>query len=163
MFVSARPTFDIAQLTQSIDQVRQETHVTGDTQGWDDYLMLSSLDRLAVADESDLTMASATAQVVLARIVSPNVSEVQRSFLDSASVRQLAETLQPLAVAPVDYRALLADLERLEEDSEHRCRGTLISAMQSLRSRMIRIRSRSATRSIPFIATPTCGWPSPRL
>ena len=132
-FVSTRPTFDMSRLAESIEQVHEEMASTGDVPGWESYLLFDELRRLSIGTDQDVQLAMNTAQVLLARITSSNVDSVQRSFLDSKSVRELAECLQPLAVAPVDYNALLVDLERLEEDSEHRSRSTLISAMQSLR------------------------------
>ncbi len=132
-FVSTRPTFDLSRLVESIERVQLEMFSTGDVPGWVSYLLLDDLRRLSLGTDQDVQLATNTAQVVLARITSSNVDSVQRRFLDSESVRELADCLQPLAVAPVDYNALLVDLERLEEDPEHRSRSTLISAMQSLR------------------------------
>ena len=103
--------------------------LTGDVPGWETYLLFDELSRLSIGTDQDVQLGMNTAQVVLGRITSSNVDSVQRTFLDSESVRELAECLQPLAVAPVDFNSLLVDLERLEEDPEHRSRSTLISAM----------------------------------
>lgn len=128
-----RISFDMARLATSIDEVQSAMLTTGDAEGWEKYLSLNDLRQLAAANEIDIQMAAETAQVLLGRITSENVTEVQRRFLDSTSVRELASCLQPLAVAPVDYRSLLADLEQLEVDSEHRSRLSLIHALHSLR------------------------------
>jgi len=128
-----RLSFDMEHFRQSVEEVSSAAHATGDVPGWEEYLLMDELRRLAAGSELDVQIASHTAQVVLARITSINTNEVQRLFLDSASVRKLAESIQPLAVAPVDYCSLLADVERIEEDAEHRSRLTLITAMQSLR------------------------------
>ena len=128
-----RSSFKIDLLRENIDQVQSATQATGDVAGWEEYLLMDDLRRLAAGSDLDVQLATHTAQVLLSRITSINVSKTQRLFLDSASVRSLAESVQPLAIAPVDYGALLADIERLEEDAEHRSRLSLITAMQSLR------------------------------
>ncbi len=133
MIVSTRTSFDMAQLRQSIEEVTAAMQLTGDAEGWQTYLLMDELGRLASGSELDVQLATHTAQVVLNRVTSINVSAVQRKFLDSSSVRNLADCIQPLAVAPIDYIALLADIERFEENAEHRSRLSLISAMQSLR------------------------------
>ena len=131
--VSTRSSFDMSQLRQSIDEVALAMQATGDTDGWKTYLLMDELGRLASGSELDVQLATHTAQVLLNRVTSINVTAVQRKFLDSSSVRNLAECIHPLAVAPIDYISLLADIERFEENAEHRSRLSLISAMQSLR------------------------------
>ncbi len=128
-----RASFDMEYFRQCVEEVTLATQATGDVPGWEEYLLIDELRGLSAGSELDVQIATHTAQVVLARITSINTNAVQRLFLDSASVRKLAESIQPLAVAPVDYCSLLADIERIEENAEHRSRLTLITAMQSLR------------------------------
>ncbi len=125
--------FEVEQLSSALDRIQQILAVTGDVGGWKNYLLLDDLTAIIHGDEVAVAVASQISQVVLSRITSINVNETQRKFLDTAEVHSLAESLQPLAIAPVDFRKLLIDLETVEENSEHRSRHTLIDTVQSLR------------------------------
>ncbi len=128
-----RPAFEIARLTSALNQLQAELPRTGDTEGWSKYLMLDELQAMIDGQPEAMVVAGQTAQVILGRITSANTNETQRNFLDSVTVRDLAESIHPLAISPVDYARLLADLEMVEEDMEHRSFQTLVDAMQSLR------------------------------
>lgn len=125
--------FDLAAFDSALSNLDKSIANTGDDRGWVDFLMLDDLRRIAVGDPDGSGLAAETAQVVLSRIISTNVTANQRLFLDSQPVREFAEQLQPLAVAPVNYEKLLADLEQVEYDAEHRGYESIIDTMQSLR------------------------------
>jgi hypothetical protein len=131
--LASTPNFDVQQLRQSLTGVEHAVVATGDEEGWESYLLMPELRTILSGDPEALMLAGQTAQVVLMRITSVNVQAIQRRFLDSAAVHHLAEALHPLAVGPVNYPRLLADLEKVEQDAEHRGRETVIDAIQSLR------------------------------
>ncbi len=120
------------KLNELIARVRNESISTGDVAGWNSYLLLDPLSQLA----SRATFQNDDVLVVrrlLDRVSWRGVSEAQRLFLDNASVRELANFVQPLAIAPIDYRKLLNDFEVLEDEPLHRCSEQVTSALQSLR------------------------------
>jgi hypothetical protein len=128
-----RPSFDLGRMAAALERVQAELPNTGDKSGWTTYLMLEDLQRMVNGENEAMVLAGQTAQVVLTRITSGNIQETQRQFLDSTSVRELAASIHPLAISPVDYARLLADVETVESDTEHRSYQTLVDAMQSLR------------------------------
>jgi hypothetical protein len=128
-----RPAFEVARLASALTQLQVELTRTSDAAGWSKYLMLDELQAMIDGQPEAMALAGQTAQVVLGRITSINVSETQRRFLDSGSVRELVDSIHPLAISPVNYARLLADLEMVEADAEHRSFQTLVDAMQSLR------------------------------
>ncbi|MCY2975164.1 MAG: hypothetical protein NTW52_10920 [Planctomycetota bacterium] len=124
---------DMHEIGSAISQVIADSLKTGDADGWRQFLVLDDLTSIANGSVYEVGHATVTAQTFLNRVLFAQVSSVQREFLDSSSVRQLATLLQPMAASPVDFRSLLSDLEMLEADSEHRARISLVSAMHSLR------------------------------
>jgi len=126
-------TIDMQAVQEAISQVAREATGTGDVSGWRAFLVLDDLESISSGDRYELGHASVTAQTFLNRVLSTQPSSKQREFLESASVRKLAQLLQPMAASPVDFRSLISDLETLETDSEHRAKLSLVSAMYSLR------------------------------
>jgi hypothetical protein len=130
---SRKREFEVDRLAEALSQVEAAITATNDGEGWRTYLMLDDLVGIVRAESESVALASEVAQVVLSRVMSINVTETQQKFLDTVEVHHLAECLQPLAIAPVDYARLLLDLEAVEENSEHRGRNTLIDVIQALR------------------------------
>ncbi len=124
--------FSRAELATRIRKLEEAAVATGDVAGWRNYLLLTDFERIANGERLEEVDIIAARQF-LDRINWRGVTESQRVFLDSTSVRELAEYVQPLAITPIDYRTLLADFETIENNALHRCSSTIVSTIQSLR------------------------------
>ena len=124
--------FNAAELSQLVDSVRHDAKATGDVKGWEIYLQLDKLAKIAAAPQRT-QQETATVRTVLDRVSWRGLTKTQHAFLEQASVKSLADCIQPLAITPIDYQQLLHDFEVLENEPLHRCSGTVIAALESLR------------------------------
>lgn len=93
------------------------THIetTGDAVGWKNYLLLDDIERLS--QDADSEARRLVAQRVLSRVTWEGLSSSQSAWLDHETVHALTERLRPWTDAPLDYVALLNQIERQESDA----------------------------------------------
>ncbi|MGB7347804.1 MAG: hypothetical protein WBD20_26505 [Pirellulaceae bacterium] len=119
------------QVLALVEQVQSDIVATGDASGWSDYLMLLEIIKAASGDHID--QRSFIAQRVLSRIEWHGLDTVQQQWLDRSSVKQLVVALQPWTSKPVDYAALLNQVERQESDAIDLAGIEIASTTQTLR------------------------------
>ncbi|PHQ36579.1 hypothetical protein [Rhodopirellula bahusiensis] len=120
--------FDVHQL---IRDVREQLPETGDPNGWATFLLLDKIQTLASSDDMDER--ALTAQRYLSRITSQRLAPEHDSWLNQAALQQLTEAMKTWSAMPIDYVALLQDLERAEADSIDLAAVKVTNAFQSLR------------------------------
>ncbi|MCC9655520.1 hypothetical protein [Rhodopirellula halodulae] len=119
---------DVHQLLRN---VRSGLSETGDAEGWTTFLLLNKIQSLASSDDMDER--ALTAQRYLSRITSNRLAPEHEEWLDQPSVKQLTEAMKTWSAMPIDYVALLQDLERAEADSIDLAAVKVTNAFQSLR------------------------------
>lgn len=118
-------------IQRSIAAVAAEIATTSDADGWHDFLLL---DELAAASGSDDPAKSwLVAQRFLSRLNWPGLSDSQIEWLQQEAIAELAASIRGWAIAPVDYAALLGQLERQESDAIDLGGIDVARAAQSLR------------------------------
>ncbi|WP_431192250.1 hypothetical protein [Rhodopirellula bahusiensis] len=120
--------FDVHRL---IRDVREQLPETGDPNGWATFLLLDKIQTLASSDDMDER--ALTAQRYLSRITSQRLAPEHDSWLNQAALQQLTEAMKTWSAMPIDYVALLQDLERAEADSIDLAAVKVTNAFQSLR------------------------------
>lgn len=126
------PTWsDRKEVDGQVREIESETHATADPAGWSRFLLLDEID--AANQSSDETQRRLIAQRFLSRIDWYGLTPAQRQWVQRESVNQLANTLRRWAVMPVDYAALLGQLERQESDAIDLGGIDVARATQSLR------------------------------
>ncbi|WP_164102424.1 hypothetical protein [Candidatus Laterigemmans baculatus] len=120
-----------APLENLIAEVRRHASTTGDAQGWERYLLLDQIGRLAT--EANAEQRRLVAQRLLSRLQWDALEPPQAEWLEDASVQRLASRLRPWADAPIDYADLLAQLERQESDAIDLGSIQVATAVQTLR------------------------------
>jgi hypothetical protein len=133
--VSTRSAAALASRRESVDkiieQVREHIAATGDVEGWSTYLLVNDIERLA--NEPDAEARRLTAQRLLSRVHWDGLSEDQVAWLDHSSLHLLTARVRPWTDTPVDYTALLAQLERQEADALDLGSIDVATAVQALR------------------------------
>ncbi len=119
------------QVESLIRQLKIDIASTGDQQGWNDYLMLDQIADAATGDRMNDRFL--TAQKVNSRIRWHGLSDSHRQWMDRDSVRQLIVALQPWIRKPVDYAALLNQIERQESNAIDLAAIDIAGAAQTLR------------------------------
>jgi hypothetical protein len=119
----------------SIDRVVREIEAeladSADAAGWRSFLLL---DELAGANRGgDETKRRLVAQRFLSRLQWFGLSDAQSAWLDRESIRSLAKAVRHWALTPVDYPALLSQIERQESDAIDLGAIDVARATQSLR------------------------------
>ncbi len=118
--------------TQSlIEMVREDARTSDDSEGWVQFLILDDL--AATNQGTDATARRVAAQRFLSRITWHRLNAGQKSWLERASVRNLALALRRWAAMPLDYAALLVQIERQETDAIDLGGIDVASAVQTLR------------------------------
>ncbi len=102
-------------IRQVLTEVQSQTHTSDDPAGWQTYLLLSDLSSANESNEE--TWRRLIAQRFLSRVDWQGLSQCQREWLERDSVLQLASLVRRWAVTPIDYAALLGQLERQESDT----------------------------------------------
>ena len=106
-----------ARLTTVLDRLETITAQAGSAgKQWHKYLGLDAL-RVLVRQDSSISLADCKrlASEILLRLEREDLSEVQRQFIASKPVMELADALRPLSLEAIDPMRLLADLERFED------------------------------------------------
>ncbi len=83
--------------------------------GWREYLLVDQVKLLAAAPEVDPLARRLLAQRVLERLSQGSLSQAQQQFLAQASFVSFGDQLRRWAYEPLDYSALLQQLESLED------------------------------------------------
>ena len=103
------------EIRQSIAEIRELHERFPDQKLWLDYLVIDQLEQ-AVAS-NDPARLREVGQVFLARLVWPNLQSGQRQWLDGPAFQHAAELVSGFAADPIDYSALLQQIERCEQNS----------------------------------------------
>lgn len=104
-----------ADIQRRIDALTAELIGQEDAEGWSRFLLLEELSA-ACRDSSD-TRRRLASQRFLARLNRFGLTPAQQAWLASDGVTALAAAVRPWALGPVDYAALLGQLERQETDA----------------------------------------------
>ncbi|TVP96031.1 MAG: hypothetical protein EA381_17825 [Planctomycetaceae bacterium] len=120
-----------AELSQRIGRVLADAADSADARGWSQFLLLDEL--TAASRDPDETRLRLAAQRFLSRLDWVGLTEQQSKWLRRVSIEQLAAVVRPWAVGPVDYAALLSQLERQEADAIDLGAIEIARAAQSLR------------------------------
>ncbi|WP_430452153.1 hypothetical protein [Rhodopirellula europaea] len=120
--------FDVHRL---IRDVREKLPETGDPNGWTTFLLLDKIQTLASSDDMDER--ALTAQRYLSRITSKRLAPEHEEWLSQSALQQLTEAMKTWSAIPIDYVALLQDLERAEADAIDLAAVKVTNAFQSLR------------------------------
>ena len=111
--------------------LRIEAITSDDSEGWLRFLMI---DEIEAADQSpNADLRRITAQRFLSRLTWHRLGDEQRKWLDRASVRSLEGIMRRWAASPLDYAALLAQIERQESDTIDLGAIDVAAAVQTLR------------------------------
>lgn len=122
---------DAEPLMPTVNKLRQQVAETGDPKGWTRFLLLDEIQQAAETTDADAR--KMVAQRLLSRVVWPGLQQQHRSWLESSSLHLLTNRIRPWADAPVDYAALLAQLERQESDTLDMGGIDVATAVQNLR------------------------------
>lgn len=106
---------DQDSIASLLDRLLAQTAASDDPAGWQSYLLLPELSAANTAGEQD--QRRLVAQRFLSRLDWRGLTDCQRQWLQHDSVQQLASAMRRWAVVPVDYAALLSQLERQESDA----------------------------------------------
>jgi len=121
----------IAEIERFLTALRSEVQTTEDPEGWARFLMLEELTEINLGDDVDARRIAA--QRFLSRLTWHRLSEVHDAWLDRGTVRNLAISLRRWAATPLDYAALMAQIERQESDAIDLGAIDVAAAVQSLR------------------------------
>ncbi|MEZ6088605.1 MAG: hypothetical protein R3C05_11370 [Pirellulaceae bacterium] len=122
----------IANVSQLIANLRQQVTYTRDTADWQRFLMLDEIEAASKGNVSD-AQRRLIAQRYLSRVQYTELSETQREWLRESDCKQLGEMIRSWAHGPVDYVALLDQIEVQETDAIDRDGGRIAATMQTLR------------------------------
>lgn len=106
---------DPVDIQRRIDVLTAELAGREDAEGWSRFLLLEEISA-ACRDSSD-TRRRLVSQRFLARLNRFGLTPAQQAWLASDTIAALAAAVRPWAVGPVDYAALLGQLERQETDA----------------------------------------------
>lgn len=123
--------FDGPAIHSLAEVVAEDAGAMRDAEAWRDYLLLDEL--TAAADSNDERQRQLVAQRLLWRLNWSGLTPLQRRWLQRPSVDALAAAVRPWSVGPVDYAALLGQLERQESDAIDSAAIDVAKAAQSLR------------------------------
>jgi hypothetical protein len=103
------------EIRESIAEIRALHATFPDRQQWLDYLVIEDLQR--AVDSNEPARLREVGQIFLARLVWPNLQPEQKEWLASPVFQQAAELVGGFAADPIDYSALLEQIERCEQNS----------------------------------------------
>ncbi len=114
-----------------IANLRADASTSDDVDGWLRFLMIDELEEANQSRSTDLRRV--TAQRFLSRLTWHQLRDEQRKWLDRATVRRLEVAMRRWSATPLDYAALLAQIERQESDAIDLGGIDVASAVQTLR------------------------------
>lgn len=127
----AAPSTTPADVQSAIASAKNDLATTGDLEGWADYLMLDQLDR--AADSDDAAFRAIVARRVLTRMQYKQLGAVQRAWIQRPSLQELGDSIRPWSRTPVDYAALLKQIEKMESKTIDLVKDDIAETMQALR------------------------------
>lgn len=122
---------DVEPLIPTVHKLRQQVAETGDPQGWTRFLLLDEIEQ--AADTTDADARRIIAQRLLSRVAWPGLNERHKQWLDDSNLYLLTNRIRSWADSPVDYAALLAQIERQESDALDMGGIDVATAVQNLR------------------------------
>lgn len=105
----------LVDVQSRIDAVAKELTGLEDAESWSRFLLLEELSAACRAPSD--TRRRLAAQRFLSRLNLSGLTQAQQAWLDRDAIAALAGAVRPWAVGPVDYAALLGQLERQETDT----------------------------------------------
>ncbi len=114
-----------------VENLRRELDETGDTMGWETFLLLDEVE--SAVRSSDADERALVAQRFLSRLEHHLLTPEHVEWLRRDNVVTLARAIQAWTVRPIDYTQLLGDLERGETDAIDLAAIKVGEAFQSLR------------------------------
>jgi len=124
-------SIDANQMSVWIAAVSDDASQTSDAVGWSRFLMIDDLAN--VNQSGDIETRKLTAQRFLSRLTWHRLTDAQSLWLDRSSIRNLSLALRRWAATPIDYAAVLAQIERQESDAIDLGGIDVASAVQTLR------------------------------
>ena len=115
----------------AIESVRSDLAATGDTVGWDDYLLLEEVTEAARSE--DMEQRAIVSQRVLSRLEWHRLDAEQSKWLKRESIQQLVSVIRPWARKAIDYANLMSQIERQEANTIDLAAVDIAAAFQSLR------------------------------
>lgn len=119
------------ETSSMIANLRADASASDDVDGWLRFLMIDELEEANQSRSTDLRRV--TAQRFLSRLTWHQLRDEQRKWLDRATVRRLEVAMRRWSATPLDYAALLAQIERQESDAIDLGGIDVASAVQTLR------------------------------
>ncbi len=106
-------TASTARLLASVNEFDAMAKKQSAGSPWREYLQLSRIQEV-FGSEANAAERRELARLVLDRMASPRLTQTQREFLDTGSLKTMQNELKTWAVEPVDERQFLANLEAFE-------------------------------------------------
>ena len=116
---------------QAIAALQGDAMAAEDSDGWLRFLMIDELEAATQSSSADLRRIAA--QRFLSRLTWHQLGDEQRKWLDRDTVHKLENAVRRWAASPLDYAALLAQIERQESDAIDLGGIDVASAVQTLR------------------------------
>ncbi|TWU02730.1 hypothetical protein [Stieleria varia] len=116
---------------EAAEALRRELGDSAAAQQWGQYLLLSQI--IDAANSEDPNDRVAVARQLISRVEQSQLSPEQKSFLSGPAIAKLADSVRPWSIVPIDYAALLNQLERTEANSIDLVSTDVADAIQSIR------------------------------
>ncbi len=121
-----------ANVLNLVADLREQIRPTRDAADWATFLMLDEIEAASLGNTTD-AQRRLIAQRYLSRVDYTELNEAQTEWLQESACRELGETIRSWAHGPVDYVALLDQIEVQETDTLDRDGGRVAATMQTLR------------------------------
>ncbi|QDS87937.1 hypothetical protein EC9_21200 [Rosistilla ulvae] len=121
-----------SNVLELVAELREQVSQTRDTADWQTFLMLDEIEAASLGNTTD-AQRRLIAQRYLSRVEYTELSEAQSEWLHKSACKELGETIRSWAHGPVDYVALLDQIEIQETDTLDRDGGRVAATMQTLR------------------------------
>ncbi len=126
--------YDSLELTRKLQAIDQQLYRLENADAWRSYLLLDQLARLAAQKwSSDAGERSQIAREYLRRMESADATPEQAAFFAQPPWQEFSREMRHWVCEPVDYEALLDDLERLEATGSEAAAADFATHYQILR------------------------------
>lgn len=118
-------------VAEAVEGVRADLVETGDSDGWEKYLLLDEVEQALHRGKQD--QRTILAQRLLSRLAWHGLDPEHQRWLQRDAVTDLATAVQPWAREAVDYAALMGQIERQESNAIDMSAIEIAGAVQTLR------------------------------
>ena len=122
---------DDSQLRRQLSAIEQQVELTRHADQWRSYLLLDELRQQL--ESGNTAERRQVARKILSRLESPRLDQRQRELLSQSPFAELSRELRAWANEPIDYLALLDDLEAFEENGRTNSARALARYYQAMR------------------------------